>query len=1005
MAAALQAVDSDEDIFEDAGSFFSRSPSSSVRGQSFFPTSSSSTSSISSSSSSHTTLDTKFYPTTKKQSRRQARHRSRDYHFLELPEVPPKATFLHQSKDLKRKSNTNRSEATVMDISQLPTNMHSPGLDDEEDWTSFIARGYQDFPLPPDHRTLESTNQRNRRSLLRDHAQFPALPPLLPKRKSRSRPTSKASLRLAEACSSFLEPASPHASGLRIYDNKSKILDNKSKIDQRPTTEKTGIDWLDEELAWVSSDDEREGLDTAKTPPEHPVETFAFSPSLSKKTKRRSGLRAPLSYTKKSDDSAQPPQCDAGAPEEKSGSAHLQSKSSVSARTRPQSSTVLSQRKSHLQRLSYLENAISRFAEESHGGAQPASSEPKDQQQLEEDAARIAHCLSLLEMSDGATGPLTDGSSHSQSASASAGAGARNSRMSFMSQENEDAFRAFAARHSVSSAASSNISSMLSRHFSLAESTSTRPSTLYAPSDCGASDLSCGSPRKLPEMLPASATSVLDHEGEARAPSTTGSIASSILSQSGPQSHPSEVSYCSTRTSRKGRSAKRGARLARSQTPSIPPVAPARGASLELGRLSAQGHRSKPRNSNFSWDMEGLSESHKERPFLGAWLTEDPNETGMPAHRRSVHELGDQEIRRMAKRATAIAFSLPGEDAAGVPNAEGCQATASGKSCLSSLSSSSSSPSWPRQRTSISKNRMPALHEQKAYSHVNNVVPNNNGSTSSVATIKGTASPSLSNSSTSARCNTTLRDRILTRKGGADTFPQIESHTAQVNLGSPLQSDYATSDRVAQPPTKTDGQSQEIPPRGKLWRLKSASRSFRKRRESHSQREALLPPSPSAEEASKGQSGWNKFASLRQASFSSEALSSQYGRSQPSQTQSADRRNERQYQGWVHPLDASKTASMQFEQQRPSLQVNRHLQIARRLGSREAYGSGDARCTRLYHGTAEENIRRFLGDGKDVDSIAHSEASDRMQENTAGAASQISSDKKVRRTASLHLLC
>lgn len=548
---------------------------------------------------------------------------------------------------------------------------------DEEDWAIFISSGYANFPLPP--------NMPPSRSSTKKSVQQGRVPNRYSTR------LSVQSRRGEDPLGSFLEPSSPPSSRLRP----------------------TGVDWLDDELAWVSSDDEREELTSAATPPEHPAAKFE-SPTLGMNSSPSLGAhRFAHRYTKSS--SSDVFSTPTASPQVDDNLFQSRKKNSMKAVGR-----------ANIPSLAGLADAISRYAAEATGA--PSIAEESDPEQ----ADSLGHAADEEQIA------ATRAAAAKAMRSASKACSSTNKHMSSGS-DRDDFLAAIMAKHSsLSSAASSNASSGFSREFSIADSLSTRPSSANGASDCGTSDVSslaAFSPQKNSKTYSNGSDGLHIHHSDKSGKTHEHASRNSHLR------NPSDVS--SAHSSRRSRRSRRcSSRLGDN---SAPPVAPTRSASLEINRRLSISNYASGNVAEPNKQQPAAAGAAAARPLLGAWLMEDEGEENVPAHQRAAHELFDNDIREQARRASVVAFNTPNRRAA-----------ASASQLDLSTDDFESGENRPSLSTLRSGKRSFSRQRRGSISALFNG-PSDNGSSSSVATIKATHLTSQ------ARRNMTLRERIMSK--------------------------------------------------------------------------------------------------------------------------------------------------------------------------------------------------------------------------------------------------
>lgn len=401
--------------------------------------------------------------------------------------------------------------------------------EDDDDWASFISRGYALFPQPPSTRPIVSKSNRSRLA-----------------QKQAKRLSMNGIARLD------IDSSSPQSSMDSIMMRRSKTA-----------PQKTGIDWLDDELAWVSSDDEREELCRAMTPSEGPISTFTAGLGLT-----RSASTPPSTSVDTfpgSDSSVSIYQTPSQQMQQQKNKWRLSGVSDVfvTPTASPQidlggltmnnkdGKTLSSVKRAHLPMFAGLADAVSRYAAEAAGFESNINEEEREE---EEDEAH-------------------------------------------------DSFTAIVNRHdSVSSITSS---SATSRDFSSVTTVSTRPSSIAGISECGSTTSWARSPTsqaRMRQLPPSSRVGSVD--GSQNGLDFSFSPASTIdkLSHSSSNKHHRKPSDTSSNHSKAHRR-KRGSKVPWPQEGAPPPPTPVRIASLQASQIQ--------QTSNLA---------QNERQFMGSWL-------------------------------------------------------------------------------------------------------------------------------------------------------------------------------------------------------------------------------------------------------------------------------------------------------------------------------------------------------------------------------------------------
>ncbi|PWN34166.1 uncharacterized protein FA14DRAFT_69609 [Meira miltonrushii] len=434
---------------------------------------------------------------------------------LELPEPP-----------CRPKRSPARLAAALPPIDQKPATSKKAN-DDDDDWASFISRGYALFPQPPSTRPIVSKS-------------------------NRSRLAHKQAKRLSGLSRFDTDSCSPQSSMDSVMMRRSKTV-----------PQKTGIDWLDDELAWVSSDDEREELCRAMTPSEGPISAFTAGLGLT-----RSASTPPSSSVDTfpgSDSSISIFQTPSQQMQQQKNKWRLSGVSDVfvTPTASPQidlgtltmsgkdGKTLSSIKRAHLPMFAGLADAVSRYAAEAAGFERNIDEEREEEEEAHDDFAAIAN------------------------------------------------------RHdSVSSITSS---SAMSRDFSSATTISTRPSSIAGISECGSSASWARSPTsqaRMRQLPPSTSSRVGSVDGsmigqDFSFPST--STMDKLTHSSSNKHHrkPSDASSSHSKAPRR----RRGSKVPWPQEGSIPPLAPVRIASLQTAQ-----------------SQPASSPERSERQLMGSWL-------------------------------------------------------------------------------------------------------------------------------------------------------------------------------------------------------------------------------------------------------------------------------------------------------------------------------------------------------------------------------------------------
>lgn len=395
---------------------------------------------------------------------------------------------------------------------------------ENDDWSTFISRGYALFPQPPSHRPVPSSSNRSRLM------------------------TRKQTKRLS-------------ASGLASpQSNFSSAMMKRTKT----APQKTGIDWLDDELAWVSSDDEREELCKAMTPPELPISTFTAGLGLTR------SLSTPPS-------------------------------SSVDTFPGSDCSVSIYQTPSQLQQIQQQKNKW-RMSGVSDVFVTPTASPQIDLGTLTMNN-KDGKTISVVKR---AHLPMFTGLADAVSRYAAEAAGLQHEMNKGAEEEEEenDEFDAIVNRHdSISSVTSS---SAMSRDFSSATTVSTRPSSVAGVSECGSTTSWARSPTSQARMKQLSAShssrvgSVDGAEFSFSPPSTTEKLNHSLSTK-----HHRKQSDASSSVHSKSSRRRRGSKVPWPQEGSAPPPTPVRTASLQAAQAEPPANVDLP-----------------ERPLLGSWLSQ-----------------------------------------------------------------------------------------------------------------------------------------------------------------------------------------------------------------------------------------------------------------------------------------------------------------------------------------------------------------------------------------------
>lgn len=461
-----------------------------------------------------------------------------------LPPLPPLDLMDYRSKVLadsplelsgppsRPKRSPARSAAALPQTDQNLT-AGKKAIEEDDDWASFISRGYALFPQPPSTRPVASKSNRSR--LVQRHAK---------------RLSTNGLARLDT------DSSSPQSS-----------VDSGMMARSKSVLQKTGIDWLDDELAWVSSDDEREELCRAMTPSEGPISAFTAGLGLS-----RSASTPPSSSVDTfpgSDSSISIYQTPSQQQKNKwrmSGVSDIFVTPTASPQidlgtltmTNKDGKTLSSVKRAHLPMFAGLADAVSRYAAEAAGFERKINEEGEEDEEEEEEE-----------------------------------------------EEAQDDFAAIVNRHdSVSSITSS---SAMSRDFSSATTVSTRPSSIAGISECGSTTSWARSPTSQARMrqLPVSTSSrvgSVDGSQIGQDFSFSPTSTTNKLSHSSSSRHHRKPSDTSSSHSKAQRS-RRGSRVPWPQEGSAPPPTPIRTASLQAAQSQ---HASNPEPS--------------ERPLMGSWL-------------------------------------------------------------------------------------------------------------------------------------------------------------------------------------------------------------------------------------------------------------------------------------------------------------------------------------------------------------------------------------------------
>lgn len=399
--------------------------------------------------------------------------------------------------------------------------------EDDDDWASFISRGYALFPQPPSTRPVVSKS-------------------------NRSRIAHKQAKRLSGLSRLGIDSSSPQSSVDSIMMRRSKTA-----------PQKTGIDWLDDELAWVSSDDEREELCRAMTPSEGPISAFTAGLGLS-----RSVSTPPSSSVDTfpgSDSSTSIFRTPSQQMQHQKNNWRLSGVSDVfvTPTASPQidlgaltmngkdGKTLSGVKRAHLPMFAGLADAVSRYAAEAAGFERNIAEEREEE------------------------------------------------------EEAQDEFAAIANRHD--SVSSITASSVMSRDCSSATTVSTRPSSIAGVSECGSTASWARSPTSQARMRQ------LPHSTSSRVGSVDGSMigqdfsfspTSTVdkLSHSSGDRHHRKPSDASSSHS-KARRRRRGSKITWPQEGSMPPPTPIRIASLQTAQNQLPS-----------------SPERSERQLLGSWL-------------------------------------------------------------------------------------------------------------------------------------------------------------------------------------------------------------------------------------------------------------------------------------------------------------------------------------------------------------------------------------------------